>query len=98
MKDASSFGVVEFDSEYSVISVEEKPVHTKSNYAVPGLYFYDNRVAGIAKRVKPSSRGEIEITSVNNAFLEMGELHVTLLGRGMAWFDKGMSVCTRKNN
>ncbi|HOD40594.1 MAG TPA: glucose-1-phosphate thymidylyltransferase RfbA [Candidatus Wallbacteria bacterium] len=89
VKDPERYGVVEFEDDGKVISIEEKPSNPRSHYAVTGLYFYDGRVAEIAKNIKPSARGELEITDVNNAYLKLGELNMKLMGRGMAWLDTG---------
>ncbi|MCZ6717733.1 MAG: glucose-1-phosphate thymidylyltransferase RfbA [Gammaproteobacteria bacterium] len=89
VEDPSGYGIVEFDANYNVIGLEEKPVKPRSNYAIPGLYFYDNQVVDIAGELKPSARGELEITDVNKQYLDRGALHVELLGRGTAWLDTG---------
>ena len=89
MRDPRAYGVVEFDKEYNVLSLEEKPSSPKSNFAIPGLYFYDNMVIRIAKSLTPSKRGELEITDINREYLRMGRLKAVILGRGMAWLDAG---------
>jgi glucose-1-phosphate thymidylyltransferase len=89
VRDPSAYGVVEFDEQYKAISIEEKPEHPKSKFAVPGLYFYDNHVIRIAKTLRPSARGELEITDINKVYLKEGHLKVVVLGRGMAWLDAG---------
>ena len=96
VNDPIRFGVVEFDRQRNVISLEEKPKQPKSNYAIPGLYFYDNEVVSIAKNIVPSNRGELEITAVNNEYLRRGKLKVELLGRGMAWLDTGTCSSLQK--
>ena len=96
INDPTRFGVVEFDEQRNVISLEEKPKHPKSNYAIPGLYFYDNEVVSIAKNITPSDRGELEITAVNIEYLKRGKLKVELLGRGMAWLDTGTCSSLQK--
>ncbi len=87
--DPERYGVVDFDKNGKVLSIEEKPTHPKSNYAVPGIYFYDNEVVSIARKIKPSNRGELEITDINNAYLQQGKLHVSILDKGTAWLDTG---------
>ena len=89
VNDPERYGVVEFNSDHQVVSIEEKPEHPKSNFAVPGIYFYDNSVVEKAKNVRPSKRGEYEITDINNAYLKEGNLRVAVLGRGTAWLDTG---------
>ena len=89
VRDPRAYGVVEFDKQYNILSLEEKPAHPKSKYAIPGLYFYDNDVIGIAKGLHPSDRGELEITDINKEYLRRGRLKVEIMGRGMAWLDAG---------